>query len=77
MRALNTEECAQVSGGGAFSYVTSIGLFALSATASFFVGGPAGVVATVAIFGVGTGANVMYDVANEGRENKRVKNDDR
>ena len=72
MRTLTKEECEAVSGAGAFSYAISVGLFAASATASFFVGGPAGVAATAIAFGIGTGANIIYDVSNEGR----VRNED-
>jgi hypothetical protein len=52
----------KVSGERAFSYVTSIGFFALCLTAS--------------LFAAGTGANVIYDVANSNKENNRAENYD-
>jgi hypothetical protein len=76
LRELSKKECAEVSGGGAFSCLTSVGFLALSVGVSFIFAGPAGAAATVTLWGLGTGVNVIYDAANKDRESKRVENYD-
>lgn len=76
MRELHKEEYTEASAGGAFSHLTSLAFLGVGVTLGFFIGGPAGAAAAVTLWGVQTGANALYDVANEGREHQRVENYD-
>lgn len=55
----------------------SIGFTALGIGVGAVFGGPAGAIYMGSlVYGVSTGANVIYDAANEGRENRRSENYD-
>jgi len=74
VRALNTEECAQVSGGGAFSNIVGFTMAVTGSVAGFFISGPPGALIGFGVgYGIPTTSVALYDKANEGRESKRIE----
>ncbi len=74
MRDLSKKECKEISGTGAFSNITGFGLMALGVAVGWTFGGPVGAAAAVSIYGVGKGSETIYDMAQEGREERRIEN---
>ena len=87
MRALNSEELSRVGGGCGFSnnlfdYASGysskvIGKGAVGAITGGFAAGPFGAAAGYLIgTGMGNLIDMQYNMANEGRDSKRVENYD-
>ncbi len=74
MRELAKQEICDVSGGGIFGHITGFGLMVLSVGVGWTFGGPVGAAAAVAIYGAGKGSEAIYDMSNDGREERRIEN---
>ena len=76
MRALSVEECKEVSGGGAFSFLKGTGSALAFGVVGFFIGGPAGAVMSLSAWGVNSATDFMYDKMTENRDDQRIENYD-
>lgn len=76
MRQLSKEECRQVCGAGAFSFLKGTGSALAFGTVGWFLGGPAGAALAFSAWGVNSLTDAIYDESTAGRDSHRVENYD-